>query len=203
MFRQRLLRTAFGAFRECQLLSKRKATAPLTEARPLKEPPGRPDGSIVKRTPGRSDHVPGGGHNGENDAGRRGLLIRRRTVLQAGLAWTAAAVAAPFPIRARAETPVKIGMVEPLTGVYAALAEVGGSRCPFSRSTRSIKMAASSAGQVELLIANSANDIAAGVAQDPRTDRPRPGRFHRRQRQLGGGAGDDAGDRRKGASCTS
>ena len=45
--------------------------------------------------------------------------IPRRTLLKAGLAWTAGAMAAPFPIRARAETPVKIGMVEPLTGVYA------------------------------------------------------------------------------------
>jgi branched-chain amino acid transport system substrate-binding protein len=35
-----------------------------------------------------------------------------------------------FPIRARAEQPVKIGMVEPLTGVYAALAkgEIAGVR---------------------------------------------------------------------------
>ena len=56
--------------------------------------------------------------------------IPRRTLLKAGLAWTAGAMAAPFPIRARAEMPVKIGMVEPLTGVYATLAEseVAGAR---------------------------------------------------------------------------
>ena len=49
--------------------------------------------------------------------------IPRRILLKAGLAWTAGAMAVPFPIRARAEMPVKIGMVEPLTGVYATLAE--------------------------------------------------------------------------------
>ena len=43
--------------------------------------------------------------------------VARRTVLKAGLAWGALGVASPFPIRARGEEPVKIGMVEPLTGV--------------------------------------------------------------------------------------
>jgi len=91
-----------------------------------------------------------------------GSLIRRRTVLQAGLAWTAAAVAAPFPIRARAETPVKIGMVEPLTGVYAALAEseVAGARFAVDEVNQNGGILGR---QVELLIADSANDIAAGV----------------------------------------
>ena len=56
-------------------------------------------------------------------------LIRRRTVLGGALAW-GATIAAPFPIRARGEAPVKLGMVEPLTGVYAQLAaaEVEGAR---------------------------------------------------------------------------
>jgi branched-chain amino acid transport system substrate-binding protein len=89
-------------------------------------------------------------------------LLRRRTLLQTGLAWTAAAVAAPFPIRARAETPVKIGMVEPLTGVYAALAEseVAGARFAIDE----INQKSGILGRpVELLIADSANDVAAGV----------------------------------------
>ncbi len=89
-------------------------------------------------------------------------LLRRRTVLQAGLAWTAAAVAAPFPIRARAETPIKIGMVEPLTGVYAALAasEVAGARFAIDE----INQKGGILGRpVELLLADSANDITAGV----------------------------------------
>ena len=56
--------------------------------------------------------------------------IGRRAVLKAGLAWTACAIASPTPIRARAERPIKIGMVEPLTGVFAELAkaEVAGAR---------------------------------------------------------------------------
>ena len=72
--------------------------------------------------------------------------IPRRTLLRAGLAWTAGAMAAPFPIRARAETPVKIGMVEPLSGVYATLAEseVAGARFAVEGSTRA---AASSAAK--------------------------------------------------------
>src|SRR5271165_2111441 len=49
--------------------------------------------------------------------------IGRRSVLKTGWAWTACAIAAPLPVRARGEQPVKIGMVEPVTGVYAALAE--------------------------------------------------------------------------------
>ena len=61
-------------------------------------------------------------------AGARSLP--RRTLLKAGLASSASAIAAPFPIRARAETPLKVGMVEPLTGFYGTLAEseVAGAR---------------------------------------------------------------------------
>src|SRR4029077_4950100 len=47
----------------------------------------------------------------------------RRTVLNAGLAWGALKVVAPFPIHALGEEPVQIGMMEPLSGVYAKLAE--------------------------------------------------------------------------------
>ena len=88
--------------------------------------------------------------------------IPRRTLLKAGLAWTAGAMAAPFPIRARAEMPVKIGMVEPLTGVYATLAEseVAGARFAVERVNQSGGILGR---QVELLVADSANDIAAGV----------------------------------------
>ena len=51
--------------------------------------------------------------------------------------------------------------------------------------------------QVELLVADSANDIAAGVHKTRELIDRRPSRFHHRQRQLGGGARDDAGDRGK------
>jgi branched-chain amino acid transport system substrate-binding protein len=93
-------------------------------------------------------------------AGARSLP--RRTLLKAGLAWGASAVAAPFPIRARAETPVKIGMVEPLTGVYGTLAEseVAGARLAIEEINRNGGILGR---PVELLVADSANDIATGV----------------------------------------
>ncbi len=89
-------------------------------------------------------------------------LLQRRMLLQTGLAWTAAAVASPFPIRARAETPIKIGMVEPLTGVYAALAEseIAGARFAVDQINQKGGILGR---QVQLLIADSANDITAGV----------------------------------------
>jgi branched-chain amino acid transport system substrate-binding protein len=46
--------------------------------------------------------------------------LRRRTVLKAGLAVGIMQVANPFVLKARGETPVKIGVDEPLTGTYAA-----------------------------------------------------------------------------------
>jgi branched-chain amino acid transport system substrate-binding protein len=88
--------------------------------------------------------------------------IGRRTVLKAGLAWTACEIASPLPVRALAAEPVKVGMVEPLTGVYAALAEaeVAGARLAVDE----INQGGGILGrQVQLVVADSANDIAAGV----------------------------------------
>src|SRR5580693_1651185 len=47
--------------------------------------------------------------------------IKRRTVLQAGLAIGAAQIASPFVVKSFADEPVKIGLDNPLTGTYAAL----------------------------------------------------------------------------------
>jgi branched-chain amino acid transport system substrate-binding protein len=47
--------------------------------------------------------------------------IKRRTVLQAGLAVGAAQIASPFVVKSLADEPVKIGLDNPLTGTYAAL----------------------------------------------------------------------------------
>lgn len=47
--------------------------------------------------------------------------IKRRTVLQAGLAIGAAQIASPFVVKSLADEPVKIGLDNPLTGTYAAL----------------------------------------------------------------------------------
>jgi branched-chain amino acid transport system substrate-binding protein len=47
--------------------------------------------------------------------------IKRRTVLQAGLAIGAAQITSPFVVKSLADEPVKIGLDNPLTGTYAAL----------------------------------------------------------------------------------
>jgi branched-chain amino acid transport system substrate-binding protein len=90
--------------------------------------------------------------------------VARRTVLKAGLAWSALEVASPFPIHARGEQPVKIGMVEPLSGVYAKLAEaeVAGARLALEEVNQGGGILGR---QAELLIEDSANDIAVGVAK--------------------------------------
>jgi branched-chain amino acid transport system substrate-binding protein len=95
-------------------------------------------------------------------AKRRPSRIGRRSLLKKGLAWTACAIASPRPVRSRGEQPVKIGMVEPLTGVYAALAEseIAGARLAIDE----INQGGGILGrETQLLIADSANDIATGV----------------------------------------
>src|SRR5271154_2101732 len=47
--------------------------------------------------------------------------VKRRTILQAGLAIGAMQVASPFVVRALADDTVKIGLDNPLTGTYAAV----------------------------------------------------------------------------------
>lgn len=47
--------------------------------------------------------------------------IGRRTILKAGVAAGALQVAAPFIVKAQGEQPVKIGVDNPLTGIYTAL----------------------------------------------------------------------------------
>ena len=90
--------------------------------------------------------------------------VARRNVLKAGLTWGALGVASPFPIHARGEEPVKIGMVEPLSGVYAKLAEaeLGGARLALEEVNQSGGILGR---QSQLLIEDSANDMATGVAK--------------------------------------
>src|SRR5215468_11378534 len=88
--------------------------------------------------------------------------INRRTVLKATAAVGVAQVASPFIIEARGETPIKIGMVDPLTGVYAAVAqnEVIGARLAVDQ----INAKGGVLGRpIELLIEDSANDVGTGV----------------------------------------
>src|SRR6516165_1967979 len=93
-----------------------------------------------------------------------GQPFARRTVLNAGLTWAALTVTAPFPIRARGEEPVKIGMVAPLSGVYAKLAEaeVAGAEVALEEVNHSGGILGR---QGQLLIEDSANTIAIGVAK--------------------------------------
>ena len=90
--------------------------------------------------------------------------MRRRTLLGGALAWSAATIAAPFPLRARGEAPIKFGMVEPLTGAYAKLAaaEVDGARLAIDEVNRTGGILGR---EVELLVEDSANDADTGVVK--------------------------------------
>jgi branched-chain amino acid transport system substrate-binding protein len=88
--------------------------------------------------------------------------LDRRTLIKAGAAVGAAQIASPFVIAARGESPIKIGMVDPLTGVYAAVAqnEVIGARL----AVDTINAKGGVLGrQLELLVEDSANDVGTGV----------------------------------------
>jgi branched-chain amino acid transport system substrate-binding protein len=92
----------------------------------------------------------------------RSGLVGRRTILQAGAAIAAAQVTSPFIIGARGETPVRIGMVDPFTGVYAAIAE--GERVGAQLAAAEINKKGGILGRpLELLIEDSANDVGTGV----------------------------------------
>src|SRR5579864_506036 len=88
--------------------------------------------------------------------------IGRRTLIKAGAAAGALQVASPFIIAARGEAPVRIGLVDPLTGVYAAVArnEVVGAQLAVDELN---KKGGILGRQVELLVEDSANDVGTGV----------------------------------------
>jgi branched-chain amino acid transport system substrate-binding protein len=92
----------------------------------------------------------------------RYLSLNRRTVLKTALAAGVAQVASPFVITARAADAIKIGMVDPLTGVYAAVAnnEVIGAKF----AVEQINAKGGVMGRpLELLVEDSANDVGTGV----------------------------------------
>ena len=81
-----------------------------------------------------------------------------KTAALAGIAQ----VASPFVIKARAADDVKIGMVDPLTGVYAAVGknEVIGAKL----AVEQINAKGGILGRpIELLVEDSANDVGTGV----------------------------------------
>src|SRR5271170_2191080 len=86
----------------------------------------------------------------------------RRTLIKGAAALGAFQVASPFILQARGETPIRIGMVNPLTGVYAAQAgnEVMGAKL----AVEQINAKGGILGrQIELLVEDSANDVGIGV----------------------------------------
>src|SRR6266852_7047383 len=102
--------------------------------------------------------------SGEDSMGttQRSWPLDRRTILKTGAAIAAVQLTSPFIIKARGETPVRIGMVDPLTGVYAAIAqgEVVGAKF----AAEEINKKGGIVGRpVELLIEDSANDVGTGV----------------------------------------
>ncbi len=88
--------------------------------------------------------------------------VRRRGVLAGGAAIGALQLTAPFILSARGEQPIKLGLIDPLTGVYAAFArdEVNGA----TYAVGEINKAGGILGrQVQLLVEDSANDVGTGV----------------------------------------
>src|ERR1700684_3948874 len=88
------------------------------------------------------------------------VAVHRRTLLKSSLAL--AALGAPPIIGARGETPIRIGMVDPLTGILSALAasEVEGAQYAVANINKKNGILGR---QVELLVEDSANDVGTGV----------------------------------------
>jgi branched-chain amino acid transport system substrate-binding protein len=88
--------------------------------------------------------------------------LDRRAILKGAAAFGGLAVASPAIISARAETPIKIGMIDPLTGSYAAVAqnEVMGAKLAITQ----LNAKGGILGRpIELLVEDSANDVGTGV----------------------------------------
>jgi branched-chain amino acid transport system substrate-binding protein len=88
--------------------------------------------------------------------------VGRRRLLQGSAVVGCLQLFSPFIIQARGDTPVKIGMVDPITGSLSALAvtEVEGAKYAVAQ----INKAGGILGRpVELLIEDSANDTGTGV----------------------------------------
>jgi len=96
------------------------------------------------------------------NASQRAGVIGRRTILKAGAAAAALQVTSPFIVRALGDNPVKIGMVDPVTGVYAAVAqgELEGARLAADQVNKNGGILGR---PVTLLIEDSANDVGVGV----------------------------------------
>ncbi len=113
----------------------------------------------------------------------------RRTLLKGAAALGAFQVTSPFIIPARGETPIRIGMVDPITGVYAAPAgnEVMGAKL----AVEQINAKGGIMGrQVELLVEELRQRRWHRRAEGAQADRARPSQFHDRRRQFRDRRGD-------------
>jgi len=90
------------------------------------------------------------------------LATRRRTFLTATAAFGGLQVTSPFIIKARGETPVKIGFIDPITGSLSALAvsEVEGAKWTVDQMNKNGGILGR---PVQLLVEDSANDTGTGV----------------------------------------
>src|SRR6476660_6745192 len=86
----------------------------------------------------------------------------RRALIKGAAALGAIQVTSPFIIGARGETAIRIGMVDPLTGVYAATAgnEVMGAKLAVAQMNAKGGILGR---PIELMVEDSANDVGTGV----------------------------------------
>src|SRR3974390_1979937 len=93
---------------------------------------------------------------------QRSSIVNRRTILKASASIAALQITLPVLIRALGETPVRVGLVDPLTGVYAAIAAVEFEGAKLA--TDQLNKKGGIVGRpVELLVEGSANDVGNGV----------------------------------------
>ncbi len=88
--------------------------------------------------------------------------VRRRGLIAGSAAIGALQLTAPFILSARGEQPIKLGMIDPLTGVYARLAqsEVEGAKY----AVAAVNKGGGIMGRpLQLLVEDSANDVGTGV----------------------------------------
>jgi len=90
------------------------------------------------------------------------LPLSRRSLIKATGAVGAMQLASPFIVKALGDQPVKIGMIDPLTGSLSALAqtEVEGAKYAVAEVNKKNGILGR---QVELLVEDSANDVGTGV----------------------------------------
>jgi branched-chain amino acid transport system substrate-binding protein len=89
-------------------------------------------------------------------------VVRRRTLLKAGAAAGLLQLSAPAIISARGEVPIKLGFIDPLTGVLSivAVSEVEGAKYAVEQINKNGGVLGR---ELQLLVEDSANDVGTGV----------------------------------------